>query len=187
MSGAAALALQSRSDALSEITGARIRLDVSDNVRLAALGPYARRDLRKGLKARRLDVPHETIAPYATGDGLLSVMRAARRVRAKDADIHHAEAVLGCSASRPTRPQKSPAERSPRRPEAARPGRPKSDAAATLPAFTACGHPSRAICGPTRMTSGIGCSAQSGGSTPCEAAAIRPKWRSNPAGVQTSR
>jgi hypothetical protein len=52
---------------------------------------------------------------------------------------------------------------------------------------SACGHPSHAICGPTRTTSGIGCSAQSGGSTPCAAAAIRPKWRSNPAGVQTSR
>ena len=44
-----------------------------------------------------------------------------------------------------------------------------------------------AICGPTTMISGIGCSAQSGGSTPCDAAAIRPQWRSNPAGVQTSR
>ncbi len=37
------------------------------------------------------------------------------------------------------------------------------------------------------MTSGIGCSAQSGGSTSCEAAAIRPQWRSNPVGVQMSR
>jgi hypothetical protein len=38
-----------------------------------------------------------------------------------------------------------------------------------------CGHLSRAICGPTVITSGIGCSAQSGGSTPCAAAASRPQ------------
>ena len=43
------------------------------------------------------------------------------------------------------------------------------------------------ICGPTTVTSGLGCSAQSGGSTPWAAAAARAKWRSSPAGVQTSR
>ena len=44
-----------------------------------------------------------------------------------------------------------------------------------------------AICGPTTVTSGIGCSAHCGGSTPAASAAMRAQWRSKPAGVQTSR
>ena len=72
-----------------------VRLDVSHNVLLAALGPHARRDLRKGLKAGRFSVPHELIALYATGGALLSVMRAVLDEAApKDADIHHADGVL---------------------------------------------------------------------------------------------
>ena len=49
-------------------------------------------------------------------------------------------------------------------------------------------HASRcaAICGPTIVTSGIGCSAHRGGRTPAALAAIRAQWRSKPAGVQTS-
>jgi hypothetical protein len=43
-----------------------------------------------------------------------------------------------------------------------------------------------AICGPTTVTSGIGCSAHRGGSTPAASAAMRAQWRSKPAGVQTS-
>jgi len=72
-----------------------VRLDVSHNVLLAALGPYARRDLRTGIKAGRLNVPHEQVALYAVGGALLSVMRAVLDGAApKDADIHHAEGVL---------------------------------------------------------------------------------------------
>jgi AcrR family transcriptional regulator len=72
-----------------------VRLDVSHNVLLAALGPYARRDLRKGIKADRLNVPHEGIALFAAGGALLAVMRAVLDGEApKDADIHHAEGVL---------------------------------------------------------------------------------------------
>ena len=39
----------------------------------------------------------------------------------------------------------------------------------------------RPICGPTRVTSGLGCCAQSGGATPARSAAMRAKWRSKPA------
>jgi AcrR family transcriptional regulator len=72
-----------------------VRLDVSHNVLLAALGPYARRDLRRGIKAGRLNVPHEGVALHATGGALLAVMRAVLDGAApKDADIHHAEGML---------------------------------------------------------------------------------------------
>ena len=72
-----------------------LRLDVSHNVLLAALGPYARRDLRKGIKSGRLSVPHEMIALFAMGGALLGVMRAVLDGAApKDVDIHHAEGVL---------------------------------------------------------------------------------------------
>ena len=47
-------------------------------------------------------------------------------------------------------------------------------------------HACAAICGPTTVTSGIGCIAHRGGSTPAASAAIRAQWRSKPAGVQTS-
>ena len=72
-----------------------LRLDVSHNVMLAALGPFARRDIRKGIKAGRFRVPHELIALYGMGGALVSVMRAVLDGTApKDADIHHAEGVL---------------------------------------------------------------------------------------------
>ena len=72
-----------------------LRLDVSHNVLLAALGPYAQRDLRSGIKSGRFSVPNEVIALHDTGGALLSVMRAVLDGTApKDADIHHAEGVL---------------------------------------------------------------------------------------------
>jgi AcrR family transcriptional regulator len=72
-----------------------IRLDVSHNVVLRALGPFARRDLRHGVKSGRLTVPHEGVALYATGGAMLAVMRAVLDGRApRDADAHHAECVL---------------------------------------------------------------------------------------------
>jgi AcrR family transcriptional regulator len=72
-----------------------VQLDVSHNVLYAALGPYARRDLRAGVRSGRLSVPHEGIALHATGGALLAVMRAVLDGQApKDADIHHAEGVL---------------------------------------------------------------------------------------------
>ena len=72
-----------------------VRLDVSHNILLAALGPYARRDLRAGVRSGRLSVPHEGIALYAAGGALLAVMRAVLDGQApKNADIYHAEGVL---------------------------------------------------------------------------------------------
>jgi AcrR family transcriptional regulator len=72
-----------------------VRLEPSHSVLLAALGPYARRDLRKGIKAGRFHVPNELVALYDMGGALLSVMRLVLDGGApKDADIHHAEGVL---------------------------------------------------------------------------------------------
>jgi AcrR family transcriptional regulator len=72
-----------------------VRLDVSHDVMLAALGPFAQRDLRRGIKAGRLRVSNERVATAAAGGALLAVMRAVLDRRApSDADIHHAEGVL---------------------------------------------------------------------------------------------
>jgi hypothetical protein len=70
-------------------------MEVSHNVMLAALGPFAQRDLRRGIKAGRLHVSNERVATTAAGGALLAVMRAVLDGRApKDADVHHAEGVL---------------------------------------------------------------------------------------------
>ncbi len=72
-----------------------VRMDVSHNVMLAALEPFARRDLRRAVKAGRLRVSNERVALVAAGGALLAVMRAVLDGRApRDADIHHAEGVL---------------------------------------------------------------------------------------------
>jgi AcrR family transcriptional regulator len=72
-----------------------IRMDVSYNVILGALGPFAERDLRRGIRAGRLQVPNERVALDAAGGSLLAVMRSVLDGRApKDADVHHAEGVL---------------------------------------------------------------------------------------------
>ena len=41
-------------------------------------------------------------------------------------------------------------------------------------------HPGAGICGPTTVTSGMGCNAHWGGSIPTASAARRAQWRSNP-------
>jgi AcrR family transcriptional regulator len=72
-----------------------VRLNVSHNVALAALEPYARRDLRAAIEAGRLSVPNEQIALLAAAGAVVAVMRAVLDGDApKDADIHHAEGVL---------------------------------------------------------------------------------------------
>jgi AcrR family transcriptional regulator len=72
-----------------------VRLEVSHDVVLGALGPYAQRDLRDGIKAGRFRVSNELVALYDMGGALLSVMRLALEGSApKDADVHHAESVL---------------------------------------------------------------------------------------------
>jgi AcrR family transcriptional regulator len=72
-----------------------VRMDVSHNVMLASLGPFAQRDLRRGIKAGRLRVPNERVAMVAAGGALLAVMRAVLDGHApRDADVHHAEGIL---------------------------------------------------------------------------------------------
>jgi AcrR family transcriptional regulator len=72
-----------------------VRLDLSHNVMHVALGPFAARDLDRGIKAGRFDVPHRGIALLAAGGALVAVMRAVLDGHApKDADRHHATGVL---------------------------------------------------------------------------------------------
>jgi AcrR family transcriptional regulator len=72
-----------------------IRMDVSHNIILGALGPFAERDLRRGVRAGRLRVANERVALDAGGGALLAVMRSVLDGRApKDADVHHAEGIL---------------------------------------------------------------------------------------------
>ena len=72
-----------------------VRLDVTHNIVVRALAPFARRDLRRGVKTGRLDVPNETVALYGSGGAMLSVMRAVLDGHApKNADVHHAESIL---------------------------------------------------------------------------------------------
>jgi AcrR family transcriptional regulator len=72
-----------------------VRMDVSHSVVLAALGPFAQRDLRRGIKAGRLRVSNERVALLASGGALLAVMRGVLDGRApRDADVPHAEGVL---------------------------------------------------------------------------------------------
>ena len=70
-----------------------IRLDLSLSLR--ALGPFARRDLERGIAAGRFEVPNKRVALFATGGALLGVMRDVLDGQApRDADRHHAEGVL---------------------------------------------------------------------------------------------
>jgi AcrR family transcriptional regulator len=72
-----------------------IRLDASHHVMRSALGPFARSDLQRGIKAGRLRIPDEETALFATGGALLGVMRAVLDGHAPaDADVYHAEGVL---------------------------------------------------------------------------------------------
>jgi AcrR family transcriptional regulator len=72
-----------------------IRLDASEKIGLRALGPFARRDLERGIKAGRFSVPNKRVALFAAGGALLGVMGDVLDGRApRDADRHHAEGVL---------------------------------------------------------------------------------------------
>jgi AcrR family transcriptional regulator len=72
-----------------------IRLDLSHNIALAALGPHAERDLERGIRAGRFSVPDKRVAMFAAGGALLAVMRAVLDGQApRNADRHHAEGVL---------------------------------------------------------------------------------------------
>lgn len=72
-----------------------VRLDLSHDLVMNALGPYARTDLRTAVAAGRMNVPDERVALRAQGGAMISVMRAVLDGDApKDADIYHAEGVL---------------------------------------------------------------------------------------------
>jgi AcrR family transcriptional regulator len=72
-----------------------IRLESSHNVVLAAMSPFAQRDLKRAVKAGRFEVSSQRVALAASGGALLAVMRAVLEGEApKDADVVHAEGVL---------------------------------------------------------------------------------------------
>ena len=72
-----------------------VRLDASYNIVLAALGPFAERDLEAGIAAGRFTVPDPATALIASGGALLSVMRAVLEGRlGPDAASPHAEGIL---------------------------------------------------------------------------------------------
>ena len=72
-----------------------IRLDISHDVALTALGPFADRDLDRGVRAGRFRISNKRIALLASGGALLAVMRAVLDGDApRNPDRHHAEGVL---------------------------------------------------------------------------------------------
>ncbi len=72
-----------------------IRLDVSLDVALGALGPFAAEDISAGLEAGRFRVADRQVAMLDTGGALLAVMREVLDGRApEDAGRLHAEGVL---------------------------------------------------------------------------------------------
>lgn len=72
-----------------------VRLDVSHNVLLEALGPFARRDLARGMRAGRLQVADKRTALFAAGGALLAVMRAVLDGQApREVERYHAEGIL---------------------------------------------------------------------------------------------
>jgi len=72
-----------------------VRLDVSHNVLLEALGPFARRDLARGIRAGRLRVADKRTALFAAGGALLAVMRAVLDGQApREVERYHAEGIM---------------------------------------------------------------------------------------------
>ena len=72
-----------------------IRLDMSHELMLAALGPFARRDLARGIESGRFRVADKRTALFAAGGALLAVMRSVLDGQApKNADRYHAEGML---------------------------------------------------------------------------------------------
>jgi len=99
-----------------------VRLEMSHSVMRSALGPYAKRDLDRGIRAGRFSVTSRRVALFAAGGALLAVMRAILDGQApKDADRSHAEGILrlfgvaaddAAEVARRAMPVISPAERS---------------------------------------------------------------------------
>ena len=72
-----------------------VRLEISHDLAFAALGPYAARDLQRGMETHRFSVDDPNIALVAAGGALLGVLRAVLQGRADaGAPEHHAALVL---------------------------------------------------------------------------------------------
>lgn len=72
-----------------------VRLELTHDLAFAALGPFAARDLRRGVKAGRFAVDDANVALIAAGGALLGVIRAVLQGRAKtSAPEEHAALVL---------------------------------------------------------------------------------------------
>lgn len=72
-----------------------VRLDATHNLIVEALGPFAERDIERGVKAGRFRVANRRMAMIGAGGALLAVMREVLEGRApKDAGRLHAEGVL---------------------------------------------------------------------------------------------
>jgi hypothetical protein len=56
-----------------------IRLEIAHNLAFAGLGPFAQRDLDRGIKAGRFEVPHKQVALFAAGGARASSTQASRR------------------------------------------------------------------------------------------------------------
>lgn len=72
-----------------------VRLEISHDLAFAALGPFAARDLDRGIDAGRFQVDDPDAALIAAGGALLGVMRAVLQGRTTpNAPEHHAALVL---------------------------------------------------------------------------------------------
>jgi AcrR family transcriptional regulator len=88
-----ALIRQARED--QEFGWLLVRLEISHDMAFEALGPYAARDLRRGIKAGRFNVDDPAFALTAAGGALLAVVRAMLQGRTQaDAAERHAAYIL---------------------------------------------------------------------------------------------
>ncbi len=72
-----------------------VRLDATHNLIVKALGPFAERDIERGVKAGRFQVANRRVAMLGAGGALLAAMREVLEGRApKDTGRLHAEGVL---------------------------------------------------------------------------------------------
>ena len=72
-----------------------VRLDATHNLIVKALGPFAERDIERGIKTGRFQVANRRVAMIGAGGALMGVMREVLEGRApRDAGRLHAEGVL---------------------------------------------------------------------------------------------
>ncbi len=84
-----------------------MRGNLGHDVALAALGPFAGRDIGRGVQCGRLSVGDEPAALSGAGGALLGVLRAILDGQAPaNADVDHAEGVLRLLGLTVTAPQR---------------------------------------------------------------------------------